>query len=197
MNIPSWIEDNTKKNIKKAHSLEKEVRVFRSKLHKIQKKYWLRKDPSLKKSMEDINEIITILDKIQTDKIKRKTADYIISVAISDLKKIKNRVQRYLAQIKAKMYSERQKYNLISKNISKELNKIVFSFSSFYNKKEIKTTKDKRVILLVKSLHSKSKDLERFNKYTFNSTHQVKQSLINKVKRIIQNMSDIKNALKK
>ena len=188
---------NTEKNINQANVMENEVVNFRKKLILIQKKYKLENDNIIKKSIKDLYEIIYILRKIQTTKINKNTADYVIKVVINDLKNINIVTKSYLKNIKLKLNKTKEKYNKISIRLNKTLNKITLSFIKYYQKKENITKKDKEIIKIVQKIYSKSLKLKEFKNIIFYNEEDMKQYLVKILKDLKKDFRKIKDIVNK
>lgn len=188
---------NTEKNINQASAIENEVADFRKKLILIQKKYKLENDNIIKKSIEDLYEIIYILRKIQTTKINKNTANYVIKVVINDLKNINIVTKSYLKNIKLKLNKSKEKYNKISIRLNKTLNKITLSFIKYYQKKENITKKDKKIIKIVQEIYSKSLKLKEFKNIIFYNEEDMRQYLVKILKDLKKDFRKIKDIANK
>jgi len=188
---------NTEKNINQASAIENEVVDFRKKLILIQKKYKLENDNIIKKSIEDLYEIIYILRKIQTTKINKNTANYVIKVVINDLKNINIVTKSYLKNIKLKLNKSKEKYNKISIRLNKTLNKITLSFIKYYQKKENITKKDKKIIKIVQEIYSKSLKLKEFKNIIFYNEEDMRQYLVKILKDLKKDFRKIKDIANK
>lgn len=188
---------NTEKNISQASAIENEVVDFRKKLILIQKKYKLENDNIIKKSIEDLYEIIYILRKIQTTKINKNTANYVIKVVINDLKNINIVTKSYLKNIKLKLNKSKEKYNKISIRLNKTLNKITLSFIKYYQKKENITKKDKKIIKIVQEIYSKSLKLKEFKNIIFYNEEDMRQYLVKILKDLKKDFRKIKDIANK
>lgn len=188
---------NTEKNINQASAIENEVVDFRKKLILIQKKYKLENDNIIKKSIEDLYKIIYILRKIQTTKINKNTANYVIKVVINDLKNINIVTKSYLKNIKLKLNKSKEKYNKISIRLNKTLNKITLSFIKYYQKKENITKKDKKIIKIVQEIYSKSLKLKEFKNIIFYNEEDMRQYLVKILKDLKKDFRKIKDIANK
>lgn len=188
---------NTEKNINQASAIENEVVDFRKKLILIQKKYKLENDNIIKKSIEDLYEIIYILRKIQTTKINKNTANYVIKVVINDLKNINIVTKSYLKNIKLKLNKSKEKYDKISIRLNKTLNKITLSFIKYYQKKENITKKDKKIIKIVQEIYSKSLKLKEFKNIIFYNEEDMRQYLVKILKDLKKDFRKIKDIANK
>ena len=188
---------NTDKNIKQAHSIEKEVTTFRDNVITIQKKYKLKNDKTINKSIKDLWEIIYILRKIQTTKINKNTADDVIKIVINDLKIIDSKTKNYLKNIKRNLENYRIKYDSIAKKLNYTLNKLTLSFIKHYKQKNKITSKDKKIIKIVQSIYKKSLKLKYYKNQNFYSKEDMKLYLVNILKSIKQDFKKIKEISKK
>lgn len=188
---------NTYKNIKQAKLIESEVVNFRKKLIIIQKKYNLEKDKTINSSLKDLTEIIYILRKIQTTRLNKNTANYIINTIVSDLKIINTEIKSYLKKIKSQFVKINIKYSKIATVLNLKLNKIIYSFLNHYLKKTKLNTKDKKILNILTKLNNESIKLKNFKNNNFSNEKEVKIHLVNILKEIKMHFREIKNTLKR
>lgn len=192
---------NTDKNIEQAKSIENEVTIFRNKLILIQKKYKLEDNPTIKKYIKDLSEIIYILRKIQTTKINKDAASNVIKIVINDLKIINDKTKKYLKdylkQLKIDLENQKIKYNKIAKKINSTLNRLTLAFIKYYKEKETITEKDKKIIKIVQSIYAKSIKLKNYKNKVFYNKDEMKEYLVEILKEIKQDFKKIKEISKK
>ncbi len=187
---------NSDENIRQAKLIETEVILFKNKLLILQKKYLLGKDPIIVNSLKDIQEIIYILRKIQTTKVNKVTADHVIKIVINDLKNINTITKTHLRFIKDKFLQKRKKFNTLALRLSSSLDKIVNGLTLHYSKQGRINSKWRKILLELRKLQNKSKQLKWFKNIQFKNTVETKASLIRILKSIKKSTLTIKSISK-
>lgn len=168
---------NTKENIERAQAIEKEIVLFQQKLEKIKQQYHLEKDSSLQKFRSDLEEIIYILRKIQTTKVNKYTAEYVIEVVITDIKNINIQVKQYIRSIQMQLEIQRKKYDNLSLKLYQSLHTITSGLLQYYKTKPSLSSRDKDILLSIQTLKEKEKQLLSFPNMPFYSLSELKLSL--------------------
>ena len=187
---------NTQKNIQQAQLIESEVILFKNRLLILQKNYLLEKDPIIVTSFQDIQEIIYILRKIQTTKVNKTTADHVIRIVINDLKNINSTTKAHLRFIKNNFLKKREKYNILSTKLSKSLDNIVNGLTKYYSKQKVINSKWRKILLELRRLQKKSKQLKNFRNIEFKNIVETKASLIRILRSVKKTIIKIKTISK-
>lgn len=189
--------ENSNRNIEQAKLIENEVTIFRNKLKIIQNKYKMKDNKIINTSLKDLYDIIYILRKIQTTKVNKNTADYVIKVVINDLKNINSKTKNYLKSIKVDLEKNKIKYRILSNKLYLLLDKIVHSFIGYYSKKDKITNKDKEIIHIISKLNKESIQLKNFKYKEFTTKNDMKNHIIEILKGVKDDFREIRQISKK
>lgn len=188
---------NTDSNIKQAESIEIEITKFRKNLLIIQKKYRLEKDKNINIYLHKLSDLIYILRKIETTKIEKNMADFVIKAVINNIKNINFKVKNYLKNIQKQNQIKKYQYTKISYWLYTKLNKITILFIDYYKNKKNINSKDKKILNIIKDIYYKNLKLKDFSKKTFYNTYDMKNYLINILKSIKKDFSKIRAITKR
>jgi len=117
-------------------------------------------------------------------------------VLFKDLKNINNITKEHLRTVKNTFISKKQKYDQLASKLSISLDRIINGLSLYYSKQTYIDTRWKKILLELKFLQTKSKQLKSFGAIDFKNITETKSALIRILKSVKVSILKIKAASK-
>ena len=199
--ITANAEYNTESNIKKAILVEDYIIRHKSKIEEFIKKYKLSENSNLTKDIEELDQSIEALRKIQNTNIEKEKAEEVMQAIIVRIKNVNESLEAKLREEKkAYMYRINIKLKAYSRlwiKLSDKIDSINIKIATnIFKNKEILSLKESKIKLNLIKLNKESQKLRNFWNINFNSEKEIKDSFIRILKNIKREITLMKTTLK-
>ena len=194
-------EYNTESNIKKAILVEDYIIRHKAKIEEFIKKYNLSENSNLTKDIEELNQSIQALRKIQNTSIEKQKAEEVMQAIIVRIKNVNESLEAKLREEKKayelKINTKLKAYSNLWIKLSDKIDSINLKIAqNIFKNKEVLSLKESKIKLNLIKLNKESQKLRNFWNIKFSSEKEIKDSFIRILQNIKREITLMKTTLK-
>lgn len=192
---------NTENNISKAILIEDYVDRHKTKIVEFVNKYDISDNDVLNKNLDELNESIAALKKIQNINIEKNKAEEVINAVIQRIKKINTSLEKQLKiekkAFQARLYKKKDTFARLGLQIASKIDNINKKIANNILKNNpVLSLKESKIKKILIELNKESQKLKNFWNTDYKSEKDIKDSFVKILKKIKLEINSMKNSLK-
>ncbi len=187
-------QPNTQSNINRAKLVQVHIGNFINNIENTSKKYWLENQKTITDSLTVTTVMMEKIQQIQTLKIEKDIAGWVLTTIVEDLKSLNTVIKQYFHDEIDSINNYHKRYWVAADKIAAQLDRLTTKLKIKIKSKSALSARDKQVLRHVFKLEKHSQNLKNYSNIEFYKKDEVRASLIRiirDIKKEIQKLRDL------